>query len=141
MGSSSGLDKEKIVKEITDRFTQLVATINQKDVTLWEKYYSRDEFISTVAGGIYFATRSDWVRTIRSNFSMRDTQHLELREVQVIPLTPETALLTSQERVDIQLKSGQATKSVHIFTILWKKGQEGWQIVHSHESWLDEPAK
>ena len=138
MGSSSSLDKAKIVKEITDRFTQLVAAINQKDATVWESYYSRDEFVSTVAGGVYFATRSDWVRTITSNFSMRDKQHLDLHEVQVIPLTPDTALLTSQEKVNMQLKNDQASISRHVFTMIWKRGREGWQIIHSHESWVDE---
>ena len=141
MKSSTDLDKASIVKEVTDRFTQLVAAINQKDVAVWEKYYSSEEFVSTVAGGVFFATQSDWVQTITSNFSMRDIQHLELSEVQVIPLAPDTALLTSQERADMQLKSGQATVSRHVFTMIWKRGQEGWQIIHSHESWVDEPVK
>jgi len=133
------LDKAGIVKEVTDRFTQLVAAINQKDVAIWEKYYSRDEFVFTVAGGVFFSTRSDWVRAIKSNFSMRDSQHLEWIEVQVIPLSPDTALLASRNRVDKQLKSGQSTSSRHVFTMIWKRGQEGWQIIHSHESWADEP--
>ena len=141
MKSSTDLDKASIVKEVTDRFTQLVAAINQKDGAAWEKYYSRDEFVSPVAGGVIFATRNDWVQTIKSNFSMRDSQHVELREVQVIPLSPDTALLTSQERVDMKLKSGQDTVSRHVFTMIWKRGQKGWQIIHSHESWVDEPVK
>ena len=141
MKSSTDVDKAGIVKEVTDRFTQLVAANNQKDIVAWEKYYSRDEFVSAVAGGAFFATRSDWVRTITSNFSMRDSQHLELREVQVIPLSPDTALLTSQERADMQLKNGQTVISGHVFTMLWKRGKEGWQIIHSHESWVDEPVK
>jgi ketosteroid isomerase-like protein len=141
MKLSTELDKASIVTEVTDRFTQLVAAINQKDIAAWEKYYSSDEFVSTVAGGVFFATRSDWVQTITSNFSIRDSQHVELREVQVIPLASDTALLTSQERIDMQLKSGQATISRHVFTMIWKKDQEGWQIIHSHESWVDEPVK
>lgn len=141
METIADLDKASIVKEVTDRFAHLVAAINQKDVALWEKCYSRDEFVSTVAGGVLFGTRGDWVQAIASNFSMRDSQHLELREVQVTPLTPDTALLTSQEAVDMQLKGGQTTTSKHAFTMIWKKGQQGWQIIHSHESWADEPAK
>jgi len=141
MNSLTDLDKATIVKEVTDRFTQLLAAINQKDVAVWEKYYSRDDFVSTVAGGILFVTRSDWVQAITSNFSLRDSQHLELREVQVIPLAPDTALLTSQERVDMQLKSGRRTISRHVFTMIWKKEQKDWQILHSHESWVDELPK
>jgi ketosteroid isomerase-like protein len=141
MKSSTNLDKESIVKEVTDRFTQLIATINQKDAGAWEKHYSKDDFVSAIAGGESFATRNNWVQTITSHFSMRDRQHLELHEVHVIPLAPNVALLTSQESVDMQIKNGQATQSRHIFTMIWKKEPEGWQIVHSHESWVDELVK
>ncbi len=141
MESSIDLDKARIVKEVTERFAQMVAAINQKDIALWEKCYSRDEFVSTVAGGVLFGTRGDWVQVIASNFSMRESQYLELHEVQVTPIAPDTALLTSQERVDMQMKGGQTTISEHVFTLIWKKGQQGWQIIHSHESWADEPAR
>ncbi|WP_160166887.1 YybH family protein [Desulfotignum phosphitoxidans] len=141
MKSSADLDKTGIVKEVTDRFTQLVAAINQKDIAAWEKYYSKNEFVSAVAGGVFFATRSDWVQAITSNFSMRDSQQLKVREVKVFPLAPDTALLTSQNRVDMQLKNGQATISTHVYTMIWKKGKSGWQIIHSHESWVNEPAR
>ncbi|MCF8074738.1 MAG: nuclear transport factor 2 family protein [Desulfotignum sp.] len=141
MKSSADLDKTSIVREVTDRFTQLTAAINQKDIAAWETYYSKNEFVSAVAGGIFFATRSDWVQAITSNFSMRDSQQLKVREVKVFPLAPDTALLTSQNRVDMQLKSGQATISTHVYTMIWKKGNAGWQIIHSHESWVNEPAK
>ena len=141
MKSSTDLDKANIVKEVTDMFTHLVAAINQKDIAAWEKYYGGDEFVSTVVGGMFFATRSDWVQAIASNFSMRDSQHFKLREVQVIPLASDAALLTSQERVEMQLKSGQTNIYSHVFTMIWKRAQEGWQIIHSHESWVDEPVK
>ena len=141
MKSSADLDKTSIVKEVTDRFTQLAAAINQKDIAAWETYYSKNEFVSAVAGGIFFGTRSDWVQAITSNFSMRDRQQLKVREIKVFPLAPDTALLTSQNRVDMQLKSGQATISTHVYTMIWKKGNAGWQIIHSHESWMNEPAR
>jgi ketosteroid isomerase-like protein len=141
MKSSTNLDQVDVVREVTERFTQLVAAINQKDAAAWETFYGRDAFVSAVAGGMFFATQTDWVQAIQSNFAIRDRQHLNLRKVQVIPLTPETALLTSQQIIEMQLKSGQATTSRHVFTMIWKKGVEGWQIIHSHESWVDEPVE
>ena len=46
-------DRASITKEVTDRFTQLVDAINQKDVAAWETYYCRNEFVSTVAGEFF----------------------------------------------------------------------------------------
>jgi ketosteroid isomerase-like protein len=141
MKSSADLDKTSIVNEVTDTFTQLIAAINQKDIAAWEKYYSKNEFVSAVAGGVFLGTQSDWVQAITSNFSMRDSQQLKVREVKVFPLSLDTALLTSQNRVDMQLKNGQATVSTHVYTMIWKKGKDGWEIIHSHESWVSEPVK
>jgi ketosteroid isomerase-like protein len=141
MKSSNDMDSAKIVKEVTDSFNQLLAAINKKDVVAWEKFYSTDNFVSTVTGGTFFGTRDKWVKVITANFSMRESQHLELNEVKVIPIASDTALLTSQEKAEMKLKSGQSNISKHVFTMEWKKGPEGWQIIHSHESWVDEPAK
>lgn len=137
---NSSVDNEDIVQEVTDRFTQLVAAINQKDAAAWEKYYGDVGFVSAVAGGFFCSTRNDWVRAIASNFAMRASQHLEVCDVQVFPLASDSALLTSRNRVEMQLKSGQSVSSNHVFTMIWKKVEEGWRILHSHESWMDREA-
>ena len=141
MKTYTDLDKTDIVKKITDRFTQLIAAINKNDVAAWEKFYSKDEFASSVAGAVFFAQRNDWIQAITSNFAMRESQHLELRDVQVVPLGADTALLTSQEQVDMKLKSGETAQYKHVFTMIWKNSSEDWQIIHSHESWVDEQGK
>lgn len=141
MESVANRDQEKIGKEVTERFTDLVAALNQMDVGLWEEFYSRTDFLSAVAGGDFFASRSDWIESIRSLFSARTHQHIELRNVQVVPLAPDVALLTAQDDIDMQMEGMPPARYGHVFTMIWKKGQEGWQILHSHESWVNEPSK
>jgi len=36
------------------------------------------------------------------------------------------------------LKSDENIKSKHVYTLIWKKEQGGWKIIHSHESWITE---
>ena len=60
--------------------------------------------------------------------------------MEIVPLTPASALLTSRETNDMQLKDGGAPRCAHTFTMLWKLDKDGWKIVHAHESWRDEPA-
>lgn len=141
MIAPDNLDRKGIVREVTDTFTQLIAAINQKDASAWERFYSRDAFASAVAGGVFFATRNEWVETITANFSARERQQVDVSAVRVIPLASDMALLTSQERTEMQLKDGPSAGFRHAFTMIWKKGPAGWQIVHSHESWVDEPAR
>jgi len=135
------VEKEAIEKEIKDQFNQLVSTLNQSDAGEWSKFYSKGEFLSTIAGTDYYATRSAWVDVITNYFSMRERQHVEPLQVRVTALTPEIALMTSEENAEMWLKSGNNIKSKHVFTMIWKKEQDDWKILHSHESWMDEQVK
>jgi ketosteroid isomerase-like protein len=78
------------------------------------------------------------VDTIANYFSMRESQQVEPFEVQVTALAPELVLLTSQEKIEMQLKDGKNFEYKHVFTLIWKKEQDGWKILHSHESWIEE---
>lgn len=139
--SFTDLEKATIVQEVTDTFTQLIEAINRKDAAAWEIFYSKQAFVSAAAGGDVFPTRTDWVQAITSNFSMRERQQVEVHSVQVIPLASDTALLTSRESATMKLNSGESSRSRHVFTMIWKKENEGWRILHSHESWVDEPIR
>jgi ketosteroid isomerase-like protein len=138
MESFTGMEKETIKKEVKDQFNQLVSAINQLNTDAWSEYYSKDEFLSAIVSTDYYATRSAWVEAITNYFSMRERQYLEPLEVRVTALTPDLALMTSEEKTEMWLKSGDNVKSRHVFTMIWKKGQEGWRILHAHESWMDE---
>lgn len=129
--------KNEIEKEVTDQFNQLISALNQKNADEWAKYYSSNGFISTIAGTDYYPTRNLWVDAVKNYFSMRERQHVELVELRVTALAEDIALLTSEERSEIQLKDGNSKQSKHVFTMIWKKEASGWKILHSHESWLD----
>ena len=130
-------DKEAIQKQVTDQFNQLISAINQKNAGAWSEYYSKDEFLSAIVSTDYYATRSAWVGLITKYFSMRERQHVEPLEVRVTALTSDLALMTSEEKAEMQLKSGENIKSKHVFTMIWKREQAGWKIIHSHESWTE----
>jgi ketosteroid isomerase-like protein len=104
----------------------------------WSKFYSKDEFLSSIAGTDFYATRSAWVDTITNYFSMRERQHVEPLKVRVTALAPNMALMTSEEKAEMWLKTGNNIKSKHVFTMIWKKEIDGWKILHSHESWMDD---
>jgi len=140
MKSFTEPEKEAIQKEVQDQFNQLVFAINRLNAGAWSDFYSRDDFLSTIAGTDYYATRSAWVDSITNYFSTRERQHIEPLEVRVTALTSNIALMTSEEKTQMWLKSGDNIKSRHVFTMIWKKEQDGWKILHSHESWMDEPA-
>ncbi|MBN1153317.1 nuclear transport factor 2 family protein [candidate division KSB1 bacterium] len=131
------LEEQTIKQEVSDQFDQLLAACAEMDAEAWSEYYSKDAFISAIGGTDYFPTRSAWVDSITHYFSLRERQQTEPLEVRVTALTPNHALLTSTENMDIWPKSGEQFRWKHVFTMVWKKEQGSWKILHSHESWTD----
>lgn len=134
----SEAEKKTIEKEVRGEFHRLVSALNQLDPGAWSEYYSKDQFLSAIAGTDYYATRKAWVDAITGYFSMRERQSIEPVEVRVTVLAPNLALMTSEEKGAIRLKGGENIRSKHVFTMVWRKEQAGWKILHSHESWADE---
>lgn len=133
-------DREKIQQEVTMQFHQLVAALNRMDLTAWADFYSNDAFASAIIRTDHFAMRDAWVSAITKYFALRARQEVTPRAVRVTPLAPGLALMTSEEKTAMWLKDGTHAASIHVFTMVWKRESGGWKVVHSHESWVDEPA-
>jgi ketosteroid isomerase-like protein len=132
------MEKEAIEKEINDQFSQLVYALNKLDIETWSEFYSKEQFLSTIVSTDYYAARRDWVGKIADYFTTREHQQIEPVAVRVTALTSNIALMTSEEKTEMRLKSGKNIQSRHVFTMIWKREQDGWKILHSHESSLDE---
>lgn len=130
-------DKAAIEKEVTDQFNQFIKTLNTKDASNWSEFYSKTDFISTFVETDFLNKRDEWINLITKYFTTRETQKVELIDVDVNALAENLALLTSKEKSEMTLTDGQVVQSDHVFTLLWKKGNDGWKIIHSHESWVD----
>ena len=107
MKSFMDADNKTIGKEVEDQFTLLISAINQSNAEAWQEYHSKEHFLSAIVNTDQYATRSAWVDTITQYFSMRDGQQVEPFDVHVTALTPDLALLTSQERYEMWPKDGK----------------------------------
>lgn len=131
-------EAETTLKEVREQFNNLIDALNTRNAPAWSDYYSKENFLSAIAGTDCYASRSEWVDTITSYFEARKHQHVETFDVRVTPLAPDLALMTSQEKTEMILQDGQEISSAHVFTMIWRKEKGGWKILHSHESWIDE---
>jgi ketosteroid isomerase-like protein len=134
-------EKATISKEVKEQVAQMVAVVNQMNAGAWSKYYSEKEFVSAIARTDYYANRKEWVDFITKQFSLRERQNIELSAVRVTAIAPNLALMTSEGKAGMMLKDGKQMKFKHVFTMIWKKEQAGWKIMHSHESWMETPAE
>jgi len=126
-----------VTQEIKNQFLSLIDALNSIDADAWSGFYSREGFLSAMVGTDYYASRSKFIAAITEYFSMRETQKVTPVEIQVTVLHEDLALMVSAEKSDMLLKDGNRILSDHTFTMLWKKEEAGWKIIHSHESWID----
>jgi ketosteroid isomerase-like protein len=131
-------ENEMIKKEVKEQFNQLISALNNLDSLVWSEFYSKDEFLSAFVSTDFYADRGEFIDSIAHYFSLRENQYVEPLELQISVLTPKLVLMTSQEKIEMRLKNGENIKSKHVLTLIWKKEQGGWKIIHSHESWIVE---
>jgi len=130
--------KATIEKEVRDQFDKLFASISQLNIDTWSEFHSKDEFVSHLSGrrGVTYGF-SAWRDSVAISFSARERHRSEPLEVRVTALTPDLALLTSVAIWENWWKDGLYRKTNGKSTYIWKKEQDGWKIIHAHESGID----
>ena len=129
--------KATVVSEVTEQFNQLIEQLNQNDILKWSDFYSNESFISAIAGTDLFSTKKDYVGSITKYFEERKRQNIKPEIMKITALYPDMALLTSENIVEMLMLDDQNLKFTHSFSMIWKKEQSAWKIVHSHESWQE----
>lgn len=126
--------KETMEQEVKAAFNKLVDAINQKDADTWAQNYSQDQFISACVMTDYFNNRTEWIETVTNYFEMRESQNMTTTDVVVTPLTPTLALLNSIDNTELSSGDGETMNFKHVFTLVWAKEKDGWEIIQSSEA-------
>lgn len=127
--------KAAIEKEIREQFDKRITYVNELNFDAVYADYSKDGFISSIRDGdIRGTTYDEFYNTGKSNWSLRERQHVEPLEVQITALTPNLVLLTWTRMWDTWFKNGDYRKNNSSSTQLLKKEPEGWKIIHMHQS-------
>ena len=127
--------KAAIQNEVKDQYDKALSAINQLNSVSWFEFWSKDGFLTAFSGVNYFDNRSALIDTVANWFSNRTSQKFEPIDIRVTPLTPELALLTSKMDYEILFKNENQYKFKGLHTLIWKKEQTGWKIIHMHESY------
>jgi len=130
--------RKSVEEAVLEAFGRYVAAVNALDAASWAAFFSDDAPVTAFAGVDYYGDKAAWSRTVEGYFEQRASQRLEPKAVRATALAPDLALMTSEQAASMTLKDATRITSRHVYTMLWKKEQGGWRIIHSHESWVDE---
>ena len=86
----------------------------------------------------YFSSLNEWRDYVSNAFSLRESQDVDIVDINTTVLSSDLVLLTSITNWDVLFKSGEHIIYDRVLaTLLWKKEQSGWKIMHIHESWQE----
>lgn len=126
--------KATIEKELRDQFDKLMTSINQLNFDPWSDNISKTDFISAITRKGLTSGYSAWADSIKVSFLARERHTYDEKAVKITALTPTLALLTQEGIWENWWKNGDYSKTNGLATFIWKKEQDGWKIIHSHES-------
>jgi ketosteroid isomerase-like protein len=126
--------KATIENEVKTQWDRLQSSISQLNIETWSEFYSKDAFISAINSRSYISSLRIWTDTVRNSFALRTRHQSNLLDRTVTALTPDLALGTQVAIWENWWKNGLYRKAKGYNTTLWKKGPDGWKIIHVHES-------
>jgi len=130
--------KATIISEVENQYRNVASDLSTLDIEKWSQPYSKDNFISVNSLVNYFPTFKEWRDSVTYKFSLRESQEVKIVDINTTVLSPDLVLLTSIANWDILFKSGEEIKdSKTLASLLWKKEDGVWKIIHIHESWQE----
>jgi ketosteroid isomerase-like protein len=127
--------KAAIEKEVKDQYDRVISALEKVDVNAFTEYLSKDNFIAYNGNLNNISNRSAFIDSLTNWYSFRESQKVELVEIQVTALTSELALVTDKTNWDALIKDGTHVKSANATSVLWKKEESGWKQIFAHQSW------
>ena len=124
-----------MISEVENLYAEVVSDLSTLDMENWSRPYSEDNFISVNSLTNYFSNYEEWKDSVTYWFSLRESQEVEIADVNTTVLSSDLVLLTSIGYWDLTTKSGMQIKdSKTLVSLLWKKEPSGWKIIFLHES-------
>ncbi len=126
--------KTAIQAEVENQFDSCNAAAVDLNIDAFSEYYSEDEFISVYCWDETYTSLNTWIDSVAHAWSRLESRSAQFLEKKVTLLSPDLGLVTSVLDVDNLTKSGEKIKVKVLITLIWKKEQTGWKIIHYHES-------
>jgi hypothetical protein len=127
--------KASIEEDVKGIYSDVITNLSKMDMDIWSEPWSKNEFICVNSGANYFNTLIEFKDSVNYWFSLRESQKVEIIQVNVTALTDELVLLNSIAKWDITFKQGEKMNVDALATMLWRKENNGWKIIFLHESW------
>lgn len=120
--------------DLTEQLTGILSTQadawNEGDLVKFMGAYWKSEELTFSGGG---QTTRGWQATLdryRRNYGDKETMgHLTFSELEVTPLGAEAAMMLGRFNLLVQGKNSGGN-----FTLVWRKMDGRWQIIHDHSS-------
>jgi ketosteroid isomerase-like protein len=132
------VQKTEIEKQIREQWNAYLKAANGLDFDKLMTFYSTNQFIGYLGGTQYaLFSRQAFRDTLQYWFDRRAQQKIEPTLVAIHALKPDLAVLLFSGKFATVGKNGKPHQYEIAETLLFIKENEGWKILHEHESWTE----
>ncbi|MCY1720706.1 nuclear transport factor 2 family protein [Prolixibacteraceae bacterium Z1-6] len=127
--------KASIENKVKDLYSHAISNLSKMDMEVWSEPWSQNSPVTVNSGAMYFDSFGEFKDSVTQWFSFREKQNVEILHLDAMAFNPKYVLIKGCNKWDITFKNGDTLNADALATLLWKKEEEGWKIIHLHESW------
>jgi len=123
-------DEARVVREVLDRFDELVAAAKSLDPEAYLAFFDAVRFSGTKADGTVYHSLADFEEEYRAVVAAIESyESLEFDRVKVSVVGPATAILVNQYEAAVKIPGGEIHRGAGAGTQVWSKASGGWLLV------------
>jgi hypothetical protein len=128
------LQKADIEKQVLEVWDSIKIPLLKLDADGYSPFLSSDEYLGYYGGGTVIPSKAAVIDSLKVWFSYRKSQQFLQKKVTVTVLTENLVLINLVAGFEVENKNGEIYRGDDATSILLKKKDSGWKVIHEHES-------
>jgi hypothetical protein len=127
--------KTDIGKQVLELWDRIIPnSLMNLDSNGYSQFLISDEFLGHYVEGGVIPSKDGVIDSINVWFNFRVSQIKQNKTVKTYVLAKDLVLIDQFGVFQIDNKNGETWRGKHAISVLFKKENSGWKVIHSHES-------
>ena len=125
---------EKVMEEIDSLFNISLKAAEDLDINRLSVNVNDQYKTGFITNGLYYLTFDTLIKDFENNSRRIDGQNIHINEKKISLLSKDVAVVTVNGSAESFLSDGTSFSSGFNWTLIYKKTNGKWMIVHTHQS-------
>lgn len=125
----------EIEKQVLSDWDKINSSILKADAEGYLAHFNAGDFLGMHSEGYRYLNLKDYSDTVKGWFGPRTNTEMKDKKMNVNILSENLALVDQTSMFIATFNDGRVVSMKHAVSFVLKKEQDGWMIIHGHESW------